>query len=479
MILLAAICLPLVGALITALAPRVRLCAPLVALIVSILEVGVTVAAVQRMAGMSDGRFLWSPVPYAGAVPLALAIDGMSAPLVMLTALLVVVAVIASWRIEDAPAAHHALLLALESAVMAAFLAYDVILFYIAWEAVLIPMFFLIARWGHEERRKAAMKFFLYTFAGSALMLAGIIVFWVNTQTTVLDGSGVLPLAEQTLVFWLLAAGMLVKVPAIPLHTWLPDAHVQAPTAGSIMLAGVLLKMGGYGLMRVAPMLAPEAFVSALPVLTALGLAGTVHGALVALGQRDLKRLVAYSSVAHMGFVLMGIGAGTPLGFKAAMLAMVSHGFVAGLAFFLVGALYDRTHTREMARFGGLAARVPKWGSAFVLMALASLGLPGLSGFPGEFMAVLETFGRYRWWATVGGIGVLLAATYNLVAIRDVTLGASREEWREVSDLDRGEMLAVALLAAGILALGVAPRIVGDVMDASVTTLAAILGGGA
>jgi NADH-quinone oxidoreductase subunit M len=385
-----------------------------------------------------------------------LAIDGYAMPLVLLTALLGVVAVLASWRVTEAPGAHHALLLALESAVMGVFLAGNLILFYVAWEAVLIPMYFLIGVWGHERRRHAAMKFFAYTFAGSALMLVGLLVAMFETGSIAMPSAAsqaAIPSGVQTLVFWLLAAGFLVKIPVWPLHTWLPDAHVEAPTAGSIMLAGVLLKMGGYGLVRVALPIAPQAARAAAPFLAGLGIVGIVYGALMALAQADLKRLVAYSSVSHMGFVVLAIAVGTPAALGAAMLGMVSHGLVAGLLFLLVGLLYDRTHTREIARLGGLAGALPLWGTTFAFAALASLGLPGLSGFPGELMTVLEGFAAYRWIMVLPALGVVLAAAYNLYAVRRVSHGPLPSEWDGLPDLEPREGFAAGILAAGVIAL--------------------------
>ncbi|MCE5203848.1 MAG: NADH-quinone oxidoreductase subunit M [Actinomycetia bacterium] len=451
-----------------------------VGLVVSLANIGVAVAGVVRMLGSTSASQVWSSGPMAGATSLTLVLDGLSAPLVALTALLTTVAVLASWRVTQSPAAHHALLLALSGALMTVFLAGDLVLFYVAWEAVLIPMFFLIGVWGHERRRHAATKFFIYTFAGSAFMLVGLIIAVTNVGSTSLGGvPATLPPDVQRWVFWLLAVGMLVKIPAVPLHTWLPDAYAEAPTAGSVMLAGVLSKMGGYGLIRVVIPLAPDAFSAAAPVLAGLGVLGIVYGALVALAQKDVKRLVAYSSIAHMGFVLLGIGSGTSLGFGAAMLAMISHGLVVGLLFLLVGVLHDRTHTYDIGRYGGMARSLPLWATLFTFASLASLGLPGLSGFPGEFLAVIEGFGKFGWWMVVAGVGVFLAATYNLSAVKAINHGEPAVEWAHVSDLKATELVAAAPLAAGILAVGVAPGVLLGVVSPVVQALAAVVGGGA
>lgn len=468
------IAVPAAGALAVLARPRERW-ARGVALLTAAVTLGVAAVAWLEYTRSSGGAPL--AVGPFGRVPFVrLAADGLSMPLVGLTALLGIVAVLASWRIERVRT-HMALLLFLEAAVMCLFLAADLVLFYVAWEAVLIPMFFLIGGWGHENRRYAAVKFFVYTFAGSALMLVGLVMLILaQGGDTALSASAVASGPEGRALFWLLAAGFLVKVPVWPLHTWLPDAHVEAPTAGSIMLAGVLLKMGAYGIARILIPCVPEAFAAYAPVLAALGTVGIVYGAAMALGQRDAKRLVAYSSVAHMGFVVLALSTGTETGLGGALLGMVSHGVVAGLLFFLVGALSDRAHTRDLEAFGGLGVQTPAWSTAFVVGSLASLGLPGLSGFPGEFASLVAGFAAWGWWVAAAGVGVVLAGAYALRAVRALV---HREPRAPVvlTDLSRRERAAVVPLVAMTFALGVWPRLVTDLSANTLRALASLVEG--
>jgi len=389
-------------------------------------------------------------------VRLSLGLDGLSIWLFGLSALLSLTAVLVSWEaIRERPVGFYVLLLVLEAAMLGVFAARDVILFYVFFEFTLVPLFFLIGIWGHEERRRAAVKFFIYTLAGSVLTFLGLlaIVLWNASHTgtitfdieSLTDATRIHPLPMsaaggwlQMLVFLALLAGFAVKVPIVPLHTWLPLAHVEAPTGGSVDLAGVLLKIGIYGFLRFSLPMLPDATALAAPWLFAAGAVGIVYGALVALVQTDLKRLIAYSSVSHMGYVVMGLFALEPVAVEGANLQLINHGLSSAGLFALVGMLYDRYHTRAIASLGGVAAAAPWLAAFFMLFTFSSIGLPGLNGFVGEFMILAgsfqrawagvspELFPRYLVLALAGVAGVVLGAWYMLWAVERVFFGPLR-----------------------------------------------------
>ena len=391
-------------------------------------------------------------------------IDGVSLWMVLLTTFLMPLAVLASWSISKKVKVYFIFLLVLETGMLGVFSALDMFLFYLFWEATLVPMYFLIGMWGYTRRIYAAMKFFLFTLAGSLLMLVAILfLYFASNGTPTFDYQELLgtPLAldVQRLLFLGFFASFAVKVPLVPLHTWLPDAHTEAPTAGSVMLAAVLLKMGAYGLIRFGIPLFPDAARELVPIIIGLSIVGIVYGALVAAMQKDLKRLIAYSSVAHLGFIVLGIFVGSSRAMSGGILQMVNHGLSTGALFMLVGALYERRHTRAIADFGGLAKSVPVFSGVFLFVALSSLGLPGLNGFVGEFLILFGTFIKYRWWVVPAAFGIVLAAVYLLWAYQRVFHGQpASEPNRRIRDLQVREAVMLAPILALITFIGVYPK---------------------
>ena len=467
MILTLTIFAPLVGALLIGLIPKdrvetIRLASLGVTLIAFALSLGILWQFDAGVAGFQlKTSAQWIP---EWGIGYTVGVDGISLWMILLTTFLMPLGVLASWSITKRAKPYFVFLLALETGMLGVFSALDMFLFYLFWETTLVPMYFLIGIWGYGRRIYAAMKFFLFTLVGSLLMLVAILfLYFAARGTPTFDYQSLLgttfSLGTQRLLFLAFFASFAVKVPLVPLHTWLPDAHTEAPTAGSVMLAGVLLKMGAYGLIRFAIPLFPDAARELVPLVVGLSIAGILYGALVAAMQRDLKRLIAYSSVAHLGFVVLGMFVGTIQGMSGGVLQMVSHGVSTGALFMLVGALYDRRHTREIADFGGLAKSVPIFSGIFLLVALSSLGLPGLNGFVGEFLVLLGTFLHYRWWVVPAAFGIVLAAVYLLWAYQRVFQGeVTIEANRKLADLVPRELAMLAPAVVLIVVIGVYPK---------------------
>ncbi len=395
-----------------------------------------------------------------------LGVDGISLFLVVLTGILFPLALIGVKPHHDTKS-YMAWLLLLEAGCMGVFLALDLFLFFVAFEIVLVPMYFLIGGWGYGERVYAALKFFLFTMLGSAFMLVSIIALaFLHERATGVLTFDLVEIAEaqalaETTARWLFlgfAVAFAVKCPIFPLHTWLPDAHTQAPTAGSVILAGVMLKLGTYGFVRFGLYLFPEAATWAAPVLVTLGVIGIIYGAIVAAVQRDLKRLVAYSSVAHLGFIVLGTFAFTSQGLQGGVLQMVNHGISTGALFLLLGMLYERRHTYEIASLRGLQRAAPVMAAVFTVVMMSSIGLPGLNGFVGEFLILIGSFPTRRWWAVVATFGVVLAAVYLLWAYQRVFHGDPDDENATFADMTWREGAVMAPLLALIVFLGVFPR---------------------
>ncbi|HLF10481.1 MAG TPA: NADH-quinone oxidoreductase subunit M [Gammaproteobacteria bacterium] len=410
-----------------------------------------------------------------------LGIDGISMPLILLTTFLTPIVVIAGWQvIKVRPAQYFAAFLIMEGLMIGVFAAVDALLFYVFWEAMLVPMFIIIGVWGGERRVYATVKFFLYTFLGSVFMLVALIYLYVQAGTYSILAFHDLPLGmtEQMLIFLAFLLAFAVKVPMFPVHTWLPDAHVEAPTGGSVILAAILLKMGGYGFIRFSLPIAPDASQSLAWLMMALSLIAIVYISFVALAQRDMKKLIAYSSIAHMGFVTLGFFVvfaamanapgtdGARLALQGGMVQMISHGLISGAMFLCVGVMYDRLHSREIAAYGGVANTMPKFAALMVLFALANAGLPGTSGFVGEFLVILGSFHASFWLAFIAGTTLILGAAYTLWMVKRVLYGeVANAGVASLTDVDAREFWMLMILAIAVLLVGVWPAPLIEAMD--------------
>ncbi len=402
-------------------------------------------------------------------------VDGISMPFVLLCTLLTPLCVIASWdAIKVRVKEYMIAFLALETLMVGMFCALDLVLFYIFFEGVLIPMFLIIGVWGGERRVYAAFKFFLYTLTGSVLMLLAMLAIYFQTETTDIPTllTTALPSVMQTWLWLAFFAAFAVKVPMWPVHTWLPDAHVEAPTAGSVILAGVLLKMGGYGFLRFSLPMLPEASLFFTPLIYSLSVVAVIYTSLVALAQEDMKKLIAYSSVAHMGLVTIGIFTATQQGLEGAMIQMLSHGVVSAALFLVVGVIYDRIHTRLIARYDGLVSRMPVYALFFMIFMLASVGLPGTSGFVGEVLVLVGVFQVNTWVALLAATGMVLGAAYMLYLYRRVIFGVmTKTDLKSILDLTWREKAVFAPLIAVVFWMGIYPMSFIDVMSASIENL--------
>jgi len=497
--------LPLVGALVIALLPKDkdRLVRGLGIVITAAAMVVAIALAIGFDYGSGSGlqfelNTKW--IPAIGA-KYHVGIDGISLPLWVLTFILSFLCAIYTWRYVPSPGktkAFLALMLLLETGMAGTFIAFDLVLFFIFWELVLVPMYFLIGIWGSANREYAAIKFFLYTLFGSVFMLLGFLAMYFKAAPHTFDiielqaygAGGGFTRTFQLVAFGAVALGFAVKVPMWPFHTWLPDAHTEAPTIGSVLLAGIMLKMGTYGFVRVALPILPEGAQVYAPWIGLLAAIAIVYAALACLAQKDLKRLIAFSSVGHMGFVMLGIATLTPIGINAAIFGMVAHGLITGMLFFCVGSIYDRYHTRQMVEIGGgLMQKLPYLGGIFAFVSIASLGLPGLAGFWGEVMALLSSYspaavisdqtGLFRAFMVAGGIGTILTAGYFLWMLQRVNMGTVPEKWRDspFPDVVAVEWISWVPLLVAIVALGVFPRLLLGVTDGAVQSLMSLFAG--
>jgi NADH-quinone oxidoreductase subunit M len=467
-VLLALLLIPLAGCVIVALSGRVdRVFPRWAALGTMIAGLVASVFAMARVAGAPlQASLPWIP---AFGVSFSLYVDGLSAIMLLLTSFIGVLAVLISWNeIKERVAAFHVWMLLLQTGILLVFMARDMMLFYFGWELMLVPMFFLIGVWGHEDKLYSAIKFFLFTFTGSIFMLVALLYVYfqhaAQTGTLTFDLAQLtqtqLTATEQWWLFLGLFVGFAVKVPLFPLHTWLPDAHTQAPTAGSLILAGLLLKTGVYGLMRIAMPMLPLGASQFSGLAIGLAVFGIFYGAIAAFPQRDFKRLVAYSSISHMGFVILGLFVGNLAGYQGAVIQMVNHGLATGALFLVAGMLQERTHTRSFEMFGGLWKQVPALGGFLLFFAFASLGIPGTGNFIGELYVIAGAFYHNPSLGVLTAFGVLFAAIYSLRLFLATMHGVESSAFKKLADTSPRENLILGSLAAALVAIGLCPFLV-------------------
>lgn len=424
-----------------------------------------------------EGPFEWIPLLN---IHYYLGVDGISVPMLALTGLLSTISLLASFGIENRLKEYFAFFLLLEVGMMGVFVTLDFFLFYVFWEIMLVPMYFLIGIWGGPRREYAAIKFFLYTLFGSIFMLVAILVLYVTSEPhtlnmiELLDHGPMLSRSLQMFCFVFFFIAFAIKVPVWPFHTWLPDAHVEAPTAVSVILAGVLLKMGTYAMLRISWPMFPQALREMSFWIAVLGVIGIIYGALVSMAQKDLKRLVAYSSVSHMGFCMVALAAVSSVtAFQGVMFQMISHGLLTGALFLLVGVLYDRAHTREIAAFGGLGSKLPIYSSIMIFFAMGSLGLPGMSGFISEFMIFVGAFGAIsKVLVGISVLGVVLGAAYMLRMVQHIFLGEfDLARWGGLTDMNTRELVTVVPLMILTLFIGIYPKPLSELMNGTLEHL--------
>ena len=428
-----------------------------------------------------EGPFEWIPTLH---IQYYMGVDGISIPMLILTGLLTTLSLLASFNIENRVKEYFAFFLLLEAGMMGVFVALDFFLFYVFWEIMLVPMYFLIGVWGGPRKEYAAIKFFLYTLFGSLFMLVSILILYFTSEPHTLNMLTLIQTAPQLshtlqmvcFIFFFIA--FAIKVPVWPFHTWLPDAHVEAPTAVSVILAGVLLKMGTYAMLRISWPMFPEALRSLSFWIAILGVIAIIYGALVSMAQKDLKKLVAYSSVSHMGFCILALAAFSSVtAITGCMFQMVSHGLLTGALFLLVGVLYDRAHTREIAAFGGIGAKLPVYSAIMVFFSMGALGLPGMSGFVSEFMIFVGSFGVLnKVMVAISVLGVVLGATYMLRMVQRVFLGEfNLQKWGGLTEINFREVISVAPLMVLTLYIGLYPKPLADLMNATITNLVSLM----